>query len=279
MSMPSSYSDYQPIRYFGRVPVYATTILTAVFALGVVVVTMLASAQVNPAALLGFSPASFLRGAIWTPVTYAFVSMPSFFTVLALLCFYTWAVEVERYLGRARFLALFALLLLALPALAGLWHTIGGGYPIVGNYELTAAFLVAFATLYPGIEFFGWIPLKWFAFASCAISSLMYFPRHDWFGLSLLWVELAIAFFFIRHLQSGHSSGFAALLERLKPRPKFRVLPPPGSSRRAEGDSDVTSEMDVLLDKIAKSGMSSLTSKERTQLERAREALLKKDRD
>jgi hypothetical protein len=38
------------------------------------------------------------------------------------------------------------------------------------------------------------------------------------------------------------------------------------------------SELDVLLDKIAKSGMGSLTPKERTQLEKAREALMRKDK-
>ena len=37
------------------------------------------------------------------------------------------------------------------------------------------------------------------------------------------------------------------------------------------------SEIDTLLDKIAKSGMSSLTAKEKATLERAREALIRKD--
>jgi hypothetical protein len=36
--------------------------------------------------------------------------------------------------------------------------------------------------------------------------------------------------------------------------------------------------LDVLLDKIAKSGMGSLTPKERAQLEKAREALMRKDK-
>ena len=276
MRTTSSYSDYQPIRYLGRMPVYATTILTAVFALGIIVYTVLASARISPGFLLGFSPARFMDGALWQPLTYVFVNGPSFFTALGLLCFYQWAVEVERYLGRVRFLKLFALLVLAMPLLCAVWRSLGSSYSIAGNYELTAAFLVAFATLYPNIEFFGWIPLKWFAFACVAIGSLMYFPGHDWPGLSMLWVECAAAFGFVRLIQRGGSVEFGDLLDKFGRRPKFRVLPSPGAG---ETDDDGTmGEVDALLDKIAKSGMNSLSSRERAKLEKARAALMKKDR-
>jgi hypothetical protein len=39
---------------------------------------------------------------------------------------------------------------------------------------------------------------------------------------------------------------------------------------------DAQAEMDALLDKIARSGLSSLSTKERAKLEKAREALMKK---
>ena len=277
MRTTSSYSDYQPIRYLGRMPVYATTILTAVFALGIIVYTVLASARIVPEFLLGFRAERFMDGALWQPLTYVFVNGPSFFTALGLLCFYQWAVETERYLGRVRFLKLFALLVLVMPLLCGVWRALGVPYSIAGNYELTAAFLVAFATLYPNIEFFGWIPLKWFAFACVTIGSLMYFPERNWPGLSLLWGECGAAFGFVRLIQRGGSVEVGDFLEKFKPKPKFRVLPSPGS-RASEPDDDTMGEADALLDKIAKSGMASLSAKERAKLEKARAALMKKDR-
>ena len=55
-------------------------------------------------------------------------------------------------------------------------------------------------------------------------------------------------------------------------RPKFRVVPKP------KPEEDALTSMDPLLDKIAKRGISSLTAGERSALERAREALVKRDK-
>ena len=60
-------------------------------------------------------------------------------------------------------------------------------------------------------------------------------------------------------------------------RPKFRVLPAPTARSRRVEEPDEVESIDPLLDKIARSGMNSLTAKERARLEKAREALLKKD--
>jgi hypothetical protein len=44
-----------------------------------------------------------------------------------------------------------------------------------------------------------------------------------------------------------------------------------------EEEDEPTSEVDALLDKIAKSGIGSLTAKERKRLEKAREDLMKRE--
>ena len=70
------------------------------------------------------------------------------------------------------------------------------------------------------------------------------------------------------------------------PSPTMDPLPPPttapGRSRSRpttiEVSGNETSEIDPLLDKIAKHGLGSLTSQERAALERARAKLLEKDR-
>jgi membrane associated rhomboid family serine protease len=272
------YSEEQrPLGQWGRLPLYVATILTGAYALGLVASVVLSSARVSLLPFV-FTPAAFLRGAIWQPLTYSFIDTPQFFTPLGLLCLYSWGLQTEQYLGRTRFLKLYVLLILVQPLVACLWWWCGRvPLPIAGNYPLLAGLLIAFATLYPNIEFMGWIPLKWFAFACFAIGSLMYFPTQDWPGLSILWAACACAFGYIRFLQRGGSVELPAQVQALfRRRPKFSVVrshPEP----RVVPVSDMEDSVDPLLDKIAKSGLGSLTAKERATLEKAREALLKRE--
>jgi hypothetical protein len=73
---------------------------------------------------------------------------------------------------------------------------------------------------------------------------------------------------------------FGDFWDRVNPfkrRPKLRVLPSPARSRGRD-DEDAVDSIDPLLDKIAKTGIDSLTPKERARLEKAREALMKRER-
>jgi hypothetical protein len=280
MAVASSFSDYQPIRYVGRVPVYATTILTALFAVALVLQALLLSARVNLSSLR-FTAPFFLSGDVWQPLTYAFLGQLSFFTPLGLFCFYSWGIEIERYLGRARFVKFFLLLLLLQPLVLCLWWW---GFKVpsthIGNYQIVAAKLIGFATLYPNIEYLGWIPLKWFAFACVVIGSLMYFPERNWVDLSLLWATCGAAFGYIRFLQAGGSDELGEQFTKLFRRgPKLRVLATPQASGRSRSSSEPSEvdSIDPLLDKIAKSGLESLSAKERARLEQARAALMKKE--
>jgi Family of unknown function (DUF6576) len=279
MSYGPSFHDNQPIWYVKRVPVYATTVLTAVFVAGLILCVILESAGLAGVLIaLGFTTPTFLYGALWQPLTYVWLGQVNFFTPLGILCFYCWAVEVEKYVGRSRFYTLFGTLVLTPVLLGVILHAFGFPSGIFGSYALVAAFLIAFATLYPNIEYFGWIPLKWFAFACVAIGSLMYFPRHDWMGLMQLWASCAVAFGFIRWLQHGAELP-RIRLPSFKRRAKLRVLPNPipRDEQVDEEEDESMSEVDVLLDKIAKSGIGSLTSKERQRLEKAREELMKRE--
>jgi hypothetical protein len=178
-------------------------------------------------------------------------------------------------------LKFFLLLLLLQPLVLCLWWW---GFkvpePHFGNYQIVAAMLIGFATLYPNIEYLGWIPLKWFAFACVVVGSLMYFPRWQWVDLSLLWATCGAAFGYIRLLQAGGSVEFGEHFTKLFRRgPKLRVLPAPDSRARSrvQAEPGELESIDPLLDKIARSGIDSLTAKERARLEDARAALMKKD--
>src|SRR5260370_22570967 len=63
--------------------------------------------------LLAFdSSRSILGGQIWQIITYSFIDVPSFFTIIGLLFLYVSAVEIEKYIGKARFLTLYGVIIL-----------------------------------------------------------------------------------------------------------------------------------------------------------------------
>jgi membrane associated rhomboid family serine protease len=281
MRTTSSFSDYEPLGRFGRLPVYVTTLIAALYVVGMLLTTMLGAAHFSVPGLAFSTETFFFRGWLWQPFTCTFLNGPDFFFLFGVFFFYSAGIEVERYLGRARFLKFYLLCLLVVPAVLGLWRLTGiipGPYG--GMREITVAMFLAFATLYPNIEYWGWVPLKYFAFACFAIAALGYFPAGDWIGLSVLVGESALAFGFVRYLQHGGSLEWPDLKEKLfGPRRNFTVLPDPPrtASSSLGGQHSAIDEIDPLLDKIAKSGLASLTRQERAQLEKARQALMNKD--
>jgi membrane associated rhomboid family serine protease len=273
MFSASSYNEYQPVTWFGRWPVYVTTIITGLFVVGMFVTVFLTTARVSLEALL-LSPAGIWRhGFVWQPFTYPLIQLPNFFYLFGLFFFYWFGVDVERYLGRSRHLKLFALLLLVPAVVSSIWwKTTGLNYVVAGPGDLGIGFFIAFATLYPNLEYFGWVPMKWIAFAGIVLAAMSHLPAHDWCGLGILLTTCAAAFGYIRLLQHGGAPDWRQLTARVLGRRRFRVVPKP-----RPGEDEITS-IDPLLDKIAKSGISSLSESERRTLERAREALVKRDR-
>lgn len=294
MPIVSSFNEYQPITWFRRVPIYVTTIFCALFVLGMFVTTVVESAGVNAAQIAAFWMPTFTRGYLWQLLTYPFVAYPNFFFLFGVLFFYFAGVEVEKYLGRRRFLKLLAMLLLLPPVLVSGQSLLGlGSNAYSGSYDFTAALFVAFATLYPNLEYFGWVPLKWIAFACLFLSALSHLPRHDWLGLAILLAMCGMSFGYIRLLQGGGSdSEFGEKIGRwFRRRPKFRVVKSGSGGGRsgsagaapsrkrttpARETDDVIESIDPLLDKIARHGIASLTTREREKLEKARAELLKK---
>ena len=264
--------DYGPVTWFRRTPIYATGILVACLAVGMLS-TVLLTALGGRVEWFLFSPFAFWKmGRLWQLFTYPLLGSPDFFFVIGLFFFYRFGVDVERELGRTRFFRLLALLWGVPPLLLSLWWLLGCENSFcVGSYNLSIGFFVAFATLYPNLEFWSWITMKWLAFAGIFLSSLNYLPTHDWPGLTGLLATCGTAFGFVRFLKQGGSVNFMGPLKALfRPKPKFKVVPKPQESW------SVHDSIDPLLEKISKSGLASLTAKEREQLQRAREVLLKK---
>jgi hypothetical protein len=137
---------------------------------------------------------------------------------------------------------------------------------------------IAFCTLYPGVQWGGFLTAKWVAIASLVLSSVVDLSSSAWVSLGELWLISGFAFGYIRFLQRGGELPSFRLA--LRKRPKLRVVQKPKSRPRPtviEPTESNTVEIDQLLDKISKQGLNSLTAQERAALERAREKLLEKD--
>ena len=282
MALLSSFNEDRPVTYFRGHPIYCATILTVAYAMGVLA-TFLAKALGSLDALislLAFDTAhSILGGQIWQIFTYSFVDLPSFFTIVGLLFLYVSAVEIEKYIGKARFLTLYGIIVL-IPVVSLSVLAIFVNFPLrfLGQTQIMIGLFIAFCTLYPGVQWGGFLTAKWVAIASLVLSSAIDLSSSDWISLGELWLISGFSFGYIRFLQrGGELPSFRIALRR---RPKLRVVQKPKSRSRPSNIVVVgndTAEIDHLLDKIAKHGLSSLTSQERAELERARAKLLEKD--
>lgn len=266
--------DQRPITYFGSLPIYATTLLILIYVGSMIACTLLlASGQRALVDQLAFSSGDVLRGKVWQVVTYVLVNPPSLWFAVDMLMLWWFGRPLEQFFGRRVFLRFYVLLVLLIPAV---FLVIGlTGYPMsIEGVPGQLAIFVAFATLYPNATLFLNVLAKWVAAVIVALQSLIHISANAWPHLLALWLTCGFAYLFVRR-ERGELS--LPSLATLRSRSKLRVVPPPAPTRRPAEESDASSEMDALLDKIAKSGLGSLSARERARLERAREALLKKD--
>jgi rhomboid family protein len=270
--------DYRPVAWMGRYPIDVTTLLVAAHVTCMVLACLLMAVGFSGILnLLSFDSAQVLHGAFWQLATYAFVHPPSILIWFAIEMYMLFAFgrEVERFIGRRAYVGLYVLLLL-LPSVFltawGLTQRVG----LVGSATMHFGIFVAFATIYPNAELLFRITAKWAALILAGVYSLQLLAYHVWSEMAVLWLSLGAAFLFVRMRGVGPELvWWDNLKARLQPKPKFHVVPKPNVRRVVEPD-DVYASVDPILDKIAKSGIGSLTTSERRALDRARNRLLKK---
>jgi len=270
--------DYQPVTWVGRHPVHVTMLLVAVHVFTAIVACFLGGAGVLGHAAFD-SALVWQGGEFWQLATYAFVHSPSglLWFAVEMYMLFVFGREVERFIGRRAFVVLYLALLLAptlLLSLWGLYERVG----IAGSPALHFGIFIAFAAIYPSVELLLRIQAKWVALALAAISTLQLLAYRDWSAMAVLWVSIAIAFFFIRLRGIGPELvWWSDLKSRWQPKPKFQVVPR-SSPRRVVEPENVHESIDPVLEKISKQGINSLTASERRALDRARARLLKKSK-
>jgi membrane associated rhomboid family serine protease len=262
----------------GRYPVDVTTILVIAHVASMVGGCLLLFFNATGFyAWLAFDSVAVLRGyAFHELVTYAFVHAPStiLWFAIEMYMLFVFGREVERFLGRKAFIALYLVLLLGPSLLLTIWglnqHT-----GLAGSSSLHLGVFVAFATIYPRAELMFRILAKWAALIIVAALSLQWLAYHAWMELAVLWVSAAAAFLFVELRGAGPELHWITQLKALvRPKPRLHVVQKSTTRRVVEPD-DVYASVDPILEKISKSGIGSLTEGERRQLDRARKRLLK----
>ena len=276
--------DYRPVAWMGRYPVDVTTILVGIHVAVAILTGILVALGAGAIfAYLQFdSVAIWSGGQVWRLFTYAFVHAPTasdlIWLAIEMYMLFMFGREVERFIGRRAYIALYLILLIlpaAVLALVSFWSPTTFGT----STALHFAIFVAFATIYPNVQLFMRIAAKWVALIFIAIGTLSALAAHHWQTLVVLWTSVGAAFLFIELRGAGPELvWWNTLKARFAPRPKYHVVPKPRprpGNGRTEPD-DVQASIDPILDKISKFGIGSLTASERRQLNRERERLLKK---
>ena len=276
MSYIPSASGNQPLTRIKRVPVYLATVITAAFGLGCVATAVLDAARVPPEYLLLSWPA-LKAGLLWVPFTNILISRPDFFTLFGLYFFYIAAVEVEKFFGRKSFLILFAIQAVVVPlVLMTAWILFGHISYQAGWNDLMIGTFIAFATLYPNADAFGFMPMKYMAFAGFVLVLMSHLPDHNWFRISSVALQSAVGFAFVRLAKGTWSLGIRFPTLRWPTRkPRLRVV----QGGQAGKPASAVSDLDSILDKISARGLESLTTEEKATLRKARSALLDGKKD
>lgn len=267
--------DHQPLTWFRGYPVYATHLIVAVYVVSMIVTSLLMATNTDSVfAWLQFDSAKVFQGQVWRYVTYGLWNPPDIWFAVNMLFLTMFGREVEKFFGRVTFLRFYAVLYLVTPALftlLGIWWPMKFS-GATGSF----AVFIAFATLFPQAEMMFGVLAKWAALILFGIYTLMGLAYHNYFGLLSLWATVGFAHFFVRYQQDHFTLPTIQIFKR---KPRLRVLRDDEvevSSVVKTKQSDAMAEVDALLDKIARSGIGSLTNAERAKLDRARDDLKKR---
>jgi membrane associated rhomboid family serine protease len=231
----------------------------------------------------------------WTILTYAFVHQSPFHILFNMLNLYYFGQIIREYLGDRRLLSIYVLgalagaaaFLLAYNLVPVLQPGAAVGQSVIGASAAIIAVVVAAATLLPNYTFMlfilGPVKIKWIAMALVFISVAAINQKNTGGEITHIGGAL-LGFVFIKVLNLGRDMGrpVEAVLDWFgrvaSPRSSMRVThrqPVATAARGAAGSKNNAApiagqdEIDLILDKISRSGYESLSKDEKQKLFRA----------
>ncbi len=266
----------RPVMYLGGHALYTPHVIALGYVVTMLLTTLcLALNATAPLAWLTFTNGEVLRGQVWRVLTYGLVNSPSLWFVIDMFMLVWFGRELEKFFGRRVFLRFYAGLYLLTPVLFTALGLFGWPLSQAGQAG-TFALFIAFATLYPSAVFFLNLQARWLAAILVGIYTLIHLASRNLPGLVSLWAGVGYAYGLVRYEQGRFTipNPFARLRG-----PKLKVLPgqaaAPAPRPAAPSDSDMA-DVDALLDKIAKSGIHSLSAEERARLDRSSAELMRR---
>jgi membrane associated rhomboid family serine protease len=232
----------------------------------------------------------------WTVLTYAFTHQGFFHILFNMLNLYWFGQLIREYLGDQRLVSLYvlgaltgaAVFLLSYNLIPVLQPAAAAGQAVLGASAAVTAIIVGAATLLPDYTFMllllGPVKIKWIAVAVVLISLGGINGGNTGGEIAHLGGAL-LGYVFIKQLQAGHDLGRPIIAignwfsRVFGPRPTMRasyrepVTASRQSSATAKKPAGVsqphTEEVDMILDKISRSGYESLSKEEKQKLFRA----------
>ena len=287
-------SGSEPLFYFRGHPVRLHALLVLVQIAG-----MVAGAVFGMGRWMGWmefrvepGSAAFLMRP-WAFVTHVLIQPVSPWFILQMVWLWQWGKILEENFGRGFLLRLYGVLTLALPGVLVVLSVLPGS----GSYQLADPGLVHFplflavAMLMPDAQWlFGW-PFKYWAAALSAIFLLQYIAARDLVGALLAVTAGVLTYVLMRRAgMVSRLGGIAETVREALPERRGKVagkgsgkgagkrVASPKLVPRAElkPEAPDVERVNALLDKIAASGMGSLSDAERADLQRASARLKEK---
>lgn len=247
-----------------------TTVFVVILGVVAMVLWAASPSSIEPLRLI---PSRVREGQAWRVVTWPLYNPPDLWTAITLFFFWYIGRQVEEFMGRARY-TWFLLLLALVPGLVAF----GLSQPEASLAFVELAVFVVFCAEYPHARFFFGIPAWVLAVVFVGIEVLQLTGVRA--GASLIFLFVVLATGLLTTKAFGHAAE-VQWIPRIpfgsRPSGSHRAARP--KRRRPSGPTVVSGpwggtpqppeqrEIDMLLDKIAKGGLDSLTPQERRRLD------------
>ena len=300
-----SHNTHPPLRYINGKPVYLATIIV-----GCHVLVALLSVFFGTGVLRHFYFNPMWNDVLhepWRMVTWAFATQVSVWLLMGTFFIYVLARRFEMWFGPKFLGALYFGLILTGSVLSMIYYHLDMPIITLSGECVTVTFALFLGTCFmePDAPFWGIekFPMKLAGLISLGLGLLGYTAARDWGSILILLPMIGVMYAFLR--RTGMPARFGRVAEAFKqamparrpaaaaprlpgqPAPRRRGDAPAAPSRYYEPkikpkpdlapERKAVEEIDGILDKIAKSGMDSLTAAEKTALQNASSRL--KDTD